>query len=165
MLWILLETISTIKYQLSTRLDCAFKFQRFFFFFFFLSAWTVKSHEFTVQRQKSLFTHLKILKMGYMTLFTHLKITLLPYFQFQCFFFFFSKRMNIKITWIYCAKTKITVHAFKNIKNGFHGTIHTFKNYFANVFSVLITISLIQTDPKYQYYQVLNKDYNWFSNK
>ena len=29
-----------------------------------------------------------------------------------------------------------TVHAFKNIKNGSHGTIHIFKNYFAIVFSV-----------------------------
>ena len=29
-----------------------------------------------------------------------------------------------------------TVHAFKNIKNGSHGTIYTFKNYFATVFSV-----------------------------
>ena len=29
-----------------------------------------------------------------------------------------------------------TVHAFKNIKNGSHGTIHTFKNYFTTVFSV-----------------------------
>ena len=34
---------------------------------------------------------------------------------------------------IYCA---YTVHAFKNIKNWSHGTIHTFKNYFAIVFSV-----------------------------
>ena len=29
-----------------------------------------------------------------------------------------------------------TVHAFKNIKNEFHSTIHTFKNYFTIVFSV-----------------------------
>ena len=29
-----------------------------------------------------------------------------------------------------------TVHALKNIKNGSHGTIYTFKNYFAIVFSV-----------------------------
>ena len=29
-----------------------------------------------------------------------------------------------------------TVHAFKNIKNGSHGTIHTFKNYFVTVFSI-----------------------------
>ena len=47
-----------------------------------------------------------------------------------------------------------TVHAFKNIINGSHGTIHTFKNYFATVFlvfsfqfSVSVTISSIQTDP------------------
>ena len=29
-----------------------------------------------------------------------------------------------------------TVYAFKNIKNKSHRTIHTFKNYFATVFSV-----------------------------
>ena len=35
------------------------------------------------------------------------------------------------------------------IKNGFHGTIHTFKNYFATVFSVFSfsKINSIQTDP------------------
>ena len=46
----------------------------------------------------------------------------------------------------------ITVHALKNIKNGSHGTIHTFKNYFATVLSVFnsvsVTISSIQTNPK-----------------
>ena len=47
-----------------------------------------------------------------------------------------------------------TVHAFKNIINGSHDTIHTFKNYFTTVFlvfsfqfSVSVTISSIQTDP------------------
>ena len=29
-----------------------------------------------------------------------------------------------------------TVHVFKNIKNESHDTIHTFKNYFATIFSV-----------------------------
>ena len=33
------------------------------------------------------------------------------------------------------------------IKNGSHDTIHTFKNYFVTVFSVLVIISSIQTDP------------------
>ena len=37
-------------------------------------------------------------------------------------------------------------HTFKNIKNWSHDTIHTFKNYFATVFSVSATISSIQTD-------------------
>ena len=69
--------------------------------------------------------------------------------------------MNSNITWVHCAMTKITVyalfisvHALKNIKNGSHGTNHTFKNYFATVFSVFsfqflvsTTISSIQTDP------------------
>ena len=30
----------------------------------------------------------------------------------------------------------ITVHSTKNIKNGSHGAIHTFKNYFATVLSI-----------------------------
>ena len=34
------------------------------------------------------------------------------------------------------------------IKNGSHGTIHTFKNYFATVFLVFSKISGIQTHPK-----------------
>ena len=48
-----------------------------------------------------------------------------------------------------------TINAFKNFKNRSHGIIHTFKNYFATMFSVFrfqfsvsATISSIQTDPK-----------------
>ena len=51
----------------------------------------------------------------------------------------------------YCS---CTVYVLKNIKNGSHGTIHTFKNYFVTVlsvfsfqFSVSATINSIQTDP------------------
>ena len=61
--------------------------------------------------------------------------------------FFFFLRVNSNLTWVYCQETKITVHALfitvhnivhalKNIKNGSHDTIHTFKNYFAIVLSV-----------------------------
>ena len=51
---------------------------------------------------------------------------------------------------------KVTLF-LKNIKNGSHDTIYTFKNYFATVFSVFsfkfsATISSIQTDPLY--YQI-----------
>ena len=35
----------------------------------------------------------------------------------------------------------------QRFKNGSHSTIHTFKNYFATVFSVFSKISGIQTDP------------------
>ena len=63
------------------------------------------------------------------------------------FFFFFFLRLDSNLTWVYCQETKITVyalfitvhsivHALKNIKNGSYDTIHTFKNYFAIVFSV-----------------------------
>ena len=66
-------------------------------------------------------------------------------------FFSFFQIMNSKITWIYyagdnyhCLRTIAVLfmhcssifHALKNIKNGFHGTIHTFKNYFATIFLV-----------------------------
>ena len=51
--------------------------------------------------------------------------------------------MNSNLIWVHCAETKITihalfitVHALKNIKNRSHGTIQTFKNYFATVLSV-----------------------------
>ena len=44
------------------------------------------------------------------------------------------------------------------IKNGSHGTIHTFKNYFATVFSVFSfsKISSIQTHPNKFYLQLMN---------
>ena len=82
------------------------------------------------------------------------------------FFFFFFLCVNSNLTWVHCAEDKNhyscivyhcsrIVHALKNIKNGSHGTIHTFKNYFATVlsvfsfqFSVSATISSIQTDPE-----------------
>ena len=63
-----------------------------------------------------------------------------PAFSFLAFsslFFFFSphlltfQRQNSLFMNSAC-----TIHAFKNIKNESHGTIHTFKNYFATVFSV-----------------------------
>ena len=48
---------------------------------------------------------------------------------------------------IYTLFTRPTTTLFKKkIKNGFHGTIHTFKNYFATIFSVFSKISYIQMD-------------------
>ena len=63
------------------------------------------------------------------------------------FFFFFSARMNNNCTvhadGFTMRETKCTVHGTynhfvqkKNIKNGYRGTIHSFKNYFATVFLV-----------------------------
>ena len=56
------------------------------------------------------------------------------------FFFFFLLRVNSNITWVYCSRTvyhcSCTVYLLKNIKNGSHDTIYTFKNYFVIVFSV-----------------------------
>ena len=40
---------------------------------------------------------------------------------------------TVAVLFMHCSST---VHAFKNIKNESHGIIHTFKNYFATVFSI-----------------------------
>ena len=40
----------------------------------------------------------------------------------------------------------ITLFRKKNIKNGSHGTIHTFKNYFTIMFLIFSKINCIQTD-------------------
>ena len=81
-------------------------------------------------------------------------------FFFLSFFFFFPCMWTVTSHEFTVQGTKITiyalfitvhntVHALKNIKNGPHSTIYTFKNYFATVLSVLVstTISSIQTDP------------------
>ena len=83
--------------------------------------------------------------------------------RFSFFFFFFPFFLTSRVpgtisTIAHCSSTVaaffITVHALKNIKNGSHDTIHTFKNYFATVlsvfsfqFSVSVTLSSIQTAP------------------
>ena len=51
------------------------------------------------------------------------------------------------------------------IKNGSHDTIHTFKNYFAIVFSVSATISSIQTDPLYVNPVIINVSFTAFDVK
>ena len=74
------------------------------------------------------------------------------------FFFFFFLHVNSNLTWVYCAETKITiytlfitvhstVHALKNIKNGSHDTIYTFKNYFAIVLSIFSNNKLNSNGP------------------
>ena len=83
---------------------------------------------------------------------------------FVFFFLFFSAFVdfgwqNLLLWTVYALFTHCayTVHVLKNIKNGSHGTIYTFKNYFTTVFfvfsfqfSISATISSIQTDPKYE---------------
>ena len=72
-----------------------------------------------------------------------------------CIFLFFFFFLDAHIVVL---ETKCTVYTLfmgptttlfrkKNIKNGSHNTIHTFKNYFATVFSIFSKISCIQTDP------------------
>ena len=48
----------------------------------------------------------------------------------------------------HCSRDPHSLYSEKNIKNGSHNTIHTFKNYFATVISVFSKISCIQMDPK-----------------
>ena len=75
-------------------------------------------------------------------------------FFFSCAWSITSHGFTVQGTKITIHALFITVHALKNIKNGSHDTIHTFKNYFATVLSVFsfqflvsATISSIQTDP------------------
>ena len=76
--------------------------------------------------------------------------------RFQIFFFL---RVNSNITWFYCTGDKNTVHTLLTYClctiHGSHDTIHTFKNYFAIMFLVSVTISSIQTDPKLNYLSVV----------
>ena len=70
------------------------------------------------------------------------------------FFFFFARICWLWETIFTVMNSVYTVHVLKNIKNGCHDTIYTFKNYFATVFSVFssqfsTTISSIQTHPLY----------------
>ena len=83
------------------------------------------------------------------------------------FFFSFEKNVSCAL-WVSCRKRKQNytflvgpVHCSwdpqilylgkkKNFKTGSQSIIHTFKNYFATVFSVFSKINGIQTDPKSQ---------------
>ena len=80
------------------------------------------------------------------------------------FFFFFFFYSTATFDKVFCEQC---IHAlfmdpqfplFSNffIKNGSHYTIHTFKNYFATVFSVSATRSLIQMDPIYASFKGIN---------
>ena len=73
---------------------------------------------------------------------------------FYLFFFFFARICWLWETIFTVMNSVYTVHVLKNIKNGSHDTIYTFKNYFATVFSIFsfqfsATISSIQTHSHY----------------
>ena len=56
-----------------------------------------------------------------------------------------------RFQWVSCIVHGTHKHLFFNqtfIKNGSYGTIYTFKNYFATIFSIFNKISSIQTNPK-----------------
>ena len=61
-------------------------------------------------------------------------------------------KVTIHARFMYCSHTVHGTHNHfiqeKNIKNGSHGIIHIFKNYFATMFLVFNKINYIQTDPR-----------------
>ena len=74
--------------------------------------------------------------------------------MFCSFFFFFwfqphyLTKSTVNSTQVYCLWVpQISLFSHFFIKNWSHGTIHTFKNYFVTMFSVLVKINSIQTDP------------------
>ena len=60
---------------------------------------------------------------------------------------------TVYILFMHCSWDSQLLYSEKNIKNGSHGTIYTFKNYFATVFFnfqfQFSVFSCIQTDPTY----------------
>ena len=71
--------------------------------------------------------------------------------HFLLFFLFFARICWLWETIFTVMNSVYTVYVLKNIKNGYHDTIYTFKNYFATVFSIFsfkfsATINSIQTD-------------------
>ena len=90
----------------------------------------------------------------------HLRISRLCVSFFSFYFFFLWARFTISRDIEYCSCTVHRTHNYfiqkKNIKNRFHDTIHTFKNYFTTVFSIFSKISCIQIDPKlFHYYSYI----------
>ena len=64
------------------------------------------------------------------------------------------EKLHLEMSLVHCSwDSQISLFSNFFIKNGFHDTIHTFKNYFATVFSIFnfqfsAKISSIQTEPK-----------------
>ena len=136
-----------------------FLFFFFFFFFFFqpqlltFLPWTV--HPYTVHGCWCWWCrHIACLDPTYWRL--RLALARFLFFFFFSFFFFSTAVIDISpmnSTPVYCSRDP-QISLFSNffIKNGSHGTIHIFKNYFATVFSVFSfsKISSIQTDLRVQ---------------
>ena len=68
--------------------------------------------------------------------------------------------LTVSVLFMYCSWDLQLLYIKKSIKNGSHDTIHTFKNYFAIMFSVFsfqfsvsVTISSIQTYPIYSIWE------------
>ena len=98
-----------------------------------------------------------------MSVWIHVKLRFTFVFSFLFFFFFviihvqqllgdYALFIHYSLLFVQLFITVCAIFIRKKIyiKNRSHDTIHTFKNYFAKVFSVSAKISCIQTDPKYQ---------------
>ena len=68
----------------------------------------------------------------------------------------FNSFSAVSVGYMYCLQDPQT-SLFSNffIKNGSHYTIHTFKSYFATVFSIFSKINSIQTHPYFQTWSTL----------
>ena len=87
----------------------------------------------------------------------HLRFVIRVFLLFFSFFFFVQPAIVDKSTVnsapVHCSRVpQITLFNNFFIKNGSHSTIYTFKNYFATVFSVSVSVKIncIQMDPKCQ---------------
>ena len=90
----------------------------------------------------------------------HLRISRLCVSFFFFFLFFFMHTFHYfkryRVLFMHCSQDPQLLYSEKNIKNRFHDTIHTFKNYFTTVFSIFSKISCIQIDPKlFHYYSYI----------
>ena len=54
----------------------------------------------------------------------------------------------VYVLFTYCLQHLPSLYLKKNIKNGSHGIIYIFKNYFIIIFSIFNKINCIQMDPK-----------------
>ena len=65
-------------------------------------------------------------------------------------FIYYSR--TVHTLFMHCSWDLYPLYSKKKIKNGSHGTIDTFKNYFDTVFSVFSKMSYSQTDPTFIFF-------------
>ena len=125
------------------------------FLFYFSPSFSLFSSDHHGQISMALLLQSPLLPQAIVSLFfqdTHLRLASCIYVATFFFFFFWEKHVSVTLcrTSESCVLfTRPTNFFFNNffIKNGSHGIMHTFKNYFTTVFSVFNKISGIQMDP------------------